>query len=304
MWCDNTGECLVLKLRPGNAGSNTATDHIEVLREAIAQLPKPHRNKLLITVDGAGSSHALVRFLDQLGDDPDHPKRTVYYAVGFDVDERIRSVVGEVPETTWATSVRTDGTPRPNGQVTDLTGLLREAPTGDRYRTWPRPLRLIARRERPSPGAQLSLFEQHAGFRFQVTGTNLPAGLDADLPTGHQQVPFAEAAHRLQARVESFIRRGKDTGLRRMPSKKKTINTAWCVAVAMACDLHAWLKLLALDGELATAEPKRLRYRVLHVAARIIHSGRRREIRIPATWPWATAVATMITRIQALPART
>ncbi|WP_239382546.1 IS1380 family transposase [Frankia sp. CIT1] len=293
-WCDNTGECLVLKLRPGNAGSNTADDHIEVIKDAIAQLPETHRGKLLITVDGAGSSHALVRFLDRLGNDPGHPERTVYYAVGFDVDDRVRSVVGEVPETVWAAAVRTDGEPRRNGQVAELTGLLREGPDGDRYRNWPKTLRLIARRERPAPGAQLSLFEQHAGFRFQVTATNLP--------TGHQ-VPFLEAVHRLQARVEAFIRRGKDTGLRRLPSKKKTINLGWCVAVAMACDLLAWLRLLTLDGELAKAEPKTLRYRVLHVAARIIRSGRRREIRIPETWPWAHQIAAMVDRIQALPAR-
>jgi len=146
----------------------------------------------------------------------------------------------------------------------------------------------------PRP-AQLSLFEQPAGFRFQVTATNLPTG---------QQVPFLEAVHRLQARVEAFIRRGRDTGLRRLPSQRNTINLGWCVAVAMACDLLAWLRLLTLDGELAKAEPKTLRYRVLHVAARIIRSGRRREIRIPETWPWAGEIAAMFDRIKALPART
>ncbi len=299
VWCDNTGECLVLKLRPGNAGSNTADDHIEVITAAIAQLPERYRDRLLITVDGAGSSHALVRFLDQLGNDPAHPERTVYDAVGFGFgfgfDDRIRSVVGDVPEHAWATSVRPDGEPRPNGQVTERTGLLRESPDGDRYQKWPKTLRLIARRERPSPGAQLSLFEQYAGFRFPVTGTNLP--------TGHQ-VPFLEAAHRMQARVEAFIRRGTDTGRRRLPSKRKTINSSWCVAVAMACDLLAWLRLLALDGDLAKAEPKKIRYRLLRTAARIVRSGRRRELRVPETWPWAHELVTMTDRIQALPNRT
>jgi len=132
VWCDNTGECLVLKLRPGNAGSNTADDHLEVLDAAIAQLPARYRDRLLVTVDGAGSSHALVRYLDRLGNDPDHPERTLYYAVGFDVDERVRSVV---PEQAWAASVRTNGEPRRNGQVAELTGLLREGPDGDRTRS-------------------------------------------------------------------------------------------------------------------------------------------------------------------------
>src|SRR6185369_6636974 len=89
------------------------------------------------------------------------------------VDERVRAGVGEIPEQAWAASVRTNGEPRKNGQVAELTGVLRENPTvGDRYRLWPTSLRLIARRERPSPGVQLSLFEQHAGFRFQVTATS------------------------------------------------------------------------------------------------------------------------------------
>ncbi len=144
---------------------------------------------------------------------------------------------------------------------------------------------------------QLPLFEQHAGFRFPVTGTNLP--------TGHQ-VPFLEAAHPhlMRARVEAFIRRGKDTGLRRLPSKRKTINSSWCVAVAMACDPLAWLRLLALDGDLTKAEPKKICYRVLHTAARIVRSGRRRELPVPKTWPWAHELVTMIDRIQALPNRT
>ena len=163
------------------------------------------------------------------------------------------------------------------------------------HQKWPKSLRLVARRERPSPGAQLSLFEQHAGFRFQVTATNLPQG---------HQVPFLEAVHRLQARVEGFIRCGTDTGLRRLPSKLKKINQGWCVAVALACDLLAWLRLLALDGDLARAEPRTLRYRVLHVAARIVRSGRRREVRVPVTWPWANEIVAMAARIQALPART
>ncbi|WP_239335264.1 transposase, partial [Frankia sp. CiP3] len=261
---------------PDAPPSNTADDHIEVITAAIAQLPERYRDRLLITVDGAGSRHALVRFLDQLGNDPTHPERTVYDAVGFDVDNRIRSVVGDVPEHAWATSVRPDGEPRPNGQVTELTGLPGESPDGDRYQTWPTTLRLIARRERPSPGAQLSLFEQYPGFRFPVTGTNLP--------TGHQ-VPFLDAAHRMQARVEAFIRRGTDTGRRRLPSKRKTINRSWCVAVAMACGLLAWLRLLALEGDLAKAEPKKIRYRLLHTAARIVRSGRRRELRVSETWP-------------------
>ncbi|WP_322780819.1 transposase, partial [Frankia sp. Cas4] len=138
----------------------------------------------------------------------------------------------------------------------------------------------------------LSLFEQHEGFRFQVTATNLPTG----------RIPFLEACHRVQARVESRIRCGKDTGLRWLPSHKFTISSVWCVAVGMACDLLAWPALLGLDGELAKAEPETVRYRLLHTAGRIIHGQPRRRLRIPETRRWADALATAFTRIQALPA--
>nr|WP_322778886.1 transposase [Frankia sp. Cas4] len=154
-------------------------------------------------------------------------------------------------------------------------------------------MRIIFRRERPHPGAQLSLFEQHEGHRFHVTATNLPTG----------QVPLLEACHRVQARVESRIRCGKDTGLRRLPSQKFAMNSVWCAAVGIACDLLAWLGLLALDGDLAKAEPKTIRYRLLHTAGRIIHGQRspsrcppgtsqgRRASRPPPQWwscsPWS-----------------
>ncbi len=79
-WCDNTGEALVIRPRSGRAGANTAADHIEVLTEAIAQVPGPYRTKLLVIVDGAGSTHALVDHLSTLNSAPGHQ---VHYAVGF-----------------------------------------------------------------------------------------------------------------------------------------------------------------------------------------------------------------------------
>ncbi len=111
-------------------------------------------------------------------------------------------------------------------------------------------MRILVRRENPHPGAQLSLFEQHEGKRYQVTATSTPGG----------QAQFLEARHRTQARVEDRIRCAKATGLRHLPSRNYQASTAWCQAASIACDLLAWLRLLALDGELATAEPKTLRY--------------------------------------------
>jgi hypothetical protein len=174
---------------------------------------------------------------------------------------------------------------RDGAEVAEVTRLLD-------LRRWPAGMRVIVRRERPHPGAQLSLFEEADGWRYTAFITNTTVG----------QLQWLEARHRAHARVEDRIRCAKDTGLRRLPSREFAINQAWCVAVAIACDLIAWLQLHALDGELATAEPKRLRYRLLHTAARLVHGQRRRWLRIPATWPWAPQLAAAFTRITAIPA--
>ncbi|WP_131746578.1 IS1380 family transposase [Frankia sp. Cppng1_Ct_nod] len=290
-WCDNTGGLLAIKLRPGNAGANTAADNIEVLDAAIGQLPAGYRKKILVTVDGAGASHDLVDHIAELNEDPD---RQVYYAVGFDLDERGRQAIGKVPGRVWAPAVDAEGEPRDNGEVAELTGLYRTGRARDQLKDWPKDMRIIARWERSHPGAQLSLFEQHEGFRFQLTATSLP----------DRNIQLVEACHRVQARVESRIRCGKATGLRRMPSKSFAVNSAWCAAVALACDLLAWLALLALDGELAKAEPKTVRYRLLHTAGRIIRGQRQRRLRLPENWPWVDALRTAFMRIFALPAPT
>jgi len=101
--------------------------------------------------------------------------------------------------------------------------------------------------------------------------------------------------------VEDTIRTGKQTGLGHLPSSAIEINRAWCLAAGIACDLLCWLRLLCLDGPLARAEPKTLRYRLLHTAARIIHGQRKRKIRIPATWPWAQQLAACLLTALALP---
>ena len=244
-------------LRPGNAGSNTAADHIAVTGTAIAQIPARYRRKMLITCDGAGSTHALADHVTAL-----NARRgcQVHYSAGPDFDERIRSVLPDLPESAWSAALETDGMARPDAQVAELTGLLRHSAGGDRFAKWPADMRILVRRENPHPGAQLSLSEQHEGKRYQVTATSTPGG----------QVQFLEARHRTQARVEARIRCGKATGLRHLPARNYQVSTAWCQAAPIACDLLAWLRLLALDGDLARAEPKTLRYRILHAAGRIV----------------------------------
>jgi hypothetical protein len=282
-WCDNTGEALALRLRPGNAGSNTAADHLAVLGEAIAQIPDPHRRDLLITVDGAGATLDLIRHITTLN--AVHGRR-VHYSVGFDLDHRARAAIGHVREDDWQQVWNRDGHPRDlDGEhaagVVELTGLLRTSHGGDNLENWPPDMRILCRRERPSAGAQLCALEEADGWRYQLVATNTPG----------RQLDFLEARHRAHARVEDRVRCGKATGLDHLPSTSMSINAAWCVTAMIATDLLRWFALLCLPPAFGDTEPKTLRYRLLHTAARIVRGQRKRKIKIPETWPWAHELA-------------
>lgn len=289
-WCDNTGESMALKLRKGSAGSNTTVDHLEVLTEAITQVPVPYRRDLLITVDGAGASHGLVEHITTLNARPGY---RVHYSIGWELGARERAAIARVPESAWDAVLDGEGHPcgLEEAGVVELTALLREHPDGDQLANWPQDLRIICRREKPHPGAQLSLFEEIDGWRYQLLATNTP-GTTAQ---------FLEARHRPHARVEDCIRTGKQTGLGHLPSTSIEINRACCLAATIACDLLCWLRLLCLQGPLAKAEPKTLRYRLLHTAARIVRGQRKQKIKIPQTWPWASQLAACFLATLALP---
>ena len=287
VWCDNTSEFLTGLLRPGRAGSNTAADHITVLAQAIAQVPAVHRKRLLIRSDGAGASHDLLGWLHEQGQ---VRGRTLEYSVGFAITEHIRDAITLVPKKVWTPAMDADGSVREGGDVAELTGLIDPAVLAK----WPPGMRVIARRERPHPGAQLSLFEEADGWRYQAFITNTAAG----------QLAFLEARHRAHARVEDRIRHAKDSGLGRFPSRQFAINSTWLMLTQIAADLIAWTRLLAFTGDakaLAGCEPKALRYRFLHVPARLTNSARRRRLKIPETWPWATAIVAVFANIAAIP---
>jgi hypothetical protein len=313
--CDNTGgEPLAWMLRRGSAGSNTAADHTAVTDAAIAALPPGLRRKLMITVDGAGASHELVKHLDKLAARPGYQ---VIYSVGWALTEREKTALRLVPEQAWQAAIDGRGEIRERradeacanlscahracwieeAHVTELTGLLRHSAGGDQLRAWPAAMRVFARRERPHPGAQLTLFEAGDGWRYSLWATNRPADTRGWLG----QAAYIDVAHRVQARVEDAIRTGKDCGTGHFPSFDFGINAAWMTAAMTGQILLAWLKLLALDGDLAKAEPKTLRYRVLQSAARLVRGGRKRRLKIQATWPWADAITTAWQRIEALP---
>ena len=313
--CGNTGgEPLAWMLRRGSAGSNTAADHLAITDAAIAALPPCFRRKLMITVDGAGASHDLIGHLDKLASRRGYE---LTYSAGWALGEREKTALRLVPEQAWQSAIDGRGEVRErraddacgNGQcahracwieeahVTELTGLLREGPAGDQLKAWPAAMRVFARRERPHPGAQLTLLEAEDGWRYSLWATNRPAATKGWLGQG----AYIDAAHRVHARVEDAIRTGKDAGLGHFPSFDYQVNAAWLTAAMTGQILLAWLKLLALDGDLAKAEPRTLRYRVLHTAARLVHGGRKRRLKIQATWPWAGAITTAWQRIDALP---
>jgi hypothetical protein len=312
-YCDNTGEPLAGMLRKGSAGSNTVADHLTVLEAAIAALPPAFRRQLMVTCDGAGASHGLIARLDTLASRRGYQ---LTYSVGWELGERERTAIAKVPVQAWQIAVDGRGEARERraddacgdrscghrrcwveeAHVTELTGLLREGPAPDQLASWPASMRIFARRERPHPGAQLTLFESRDGWRYSLWVTNQPATL-----RGWRANPaYIDAVHRVHARVEDGIRTGKDCGIGRFPSQAMAMNTAWFAAALIAATLLAWLKLLALDGAMARAEPKTLRYRILHAAARLTRGGRRRQLKIQASWPWATDIVTAWNRISAL----
>jgi len=313
--CDNTGgEPLAWKLRPGSAGSNTAADHTAIVDAAIAAVPPAFRRRLMITCDGAGASHDLVRHLDKLAGRRGYE---LTYSVGWALCEREKTALRLVPQDAWQIAIDGRGQVRERraddacgndqcghrdcwieeAHVTELTGLLREGPAGDQLEAWPAAMRVFARRERPHPGAQLTLFEAEDGWRYSLWVTNRPADTRGWLG----QNAYIDAAHRVHARVEDAIRTGKDAGLGHFPSFDYQVNAAWLTAAMTGQILLAWLKLLTLDGDLARAEPKTLRYRLLHTAARLVRGGRKRRLKIQATWPWAEAITAAWQRIDALP---
>ena len=253
---DETGEALAGQLRPGNAGANNAADQIAVAEQAIAQIPAGARIEtiaILLRVDSAGASHELIDWCRE---------GQIEFSVGYDLTETVRAAILQVPEDDWVCSLDQDGHARPNGQVSEITEHLDLA-------SWPQGTRVIIRRERAHPGAQLS-FTDHDGHRFQAILTD-------------QTGPVAELErdHRGRARVEDHIRNDKDTGLRNLPFRTFEHNQVWLPIVRLAHDLIVWTQRLLLTGALAKAEPKRLRYQLLHIAARLAFHARTATLRLP-----------------------
>jgi Transposase DDE domain group 1 len=276
-YADQTREALGALLRPGNAGANTVADHIAVLDHALEQIPAEHieRLEILVRADSAGATHGLLEYCREA---------KLRFSVGYELTEAVRAAILDIPQDAWIAALDQDGSERPNGEIAEITDHVELS-------SWPQGSRLLVRRERPHPGAQLS-FTDHDGYRFQAILT--------DQRRATAWTP--RRRHRQRARVEDRIRDDKDTGLAKLPFKEFALNEVWLQIVLLAHDIIVWTQALLLDGELAKAEPKRLRYRLLHVAARLAFGGRRGRLRLQHDWPWATELAAAFTRLKALPA--
>ncbi|MFI5634974.1 IS1380 family transposase [Streptomyces sp. NPDC051664] len=272
-----SGEPVAALLRPGNAGSNTAADHITATKLALAQLPKQYRRgrSTLIRTDSAGGTHEFLDWLTARG-------RWLSYSIGMTITDAVHHAVLQVPDSAWTPAVEPDGQVRGGAWVAELAG--------DVLKGWPAGMRLIVRKERPHPGAQLR-FTDADGMRLTCFATN----------TTGTAIAALELRQRQRARAEDRIRAARATGLRNLPLHHAASNQLWLEIIQLALDLLAWMPMLALTGQTRRWEPKKLRLRLFSAAARLVTTGRQRILRLDRHWPWTKAITSAFTRLQALP---
>ncbi|CAM5414445.1 IS1380 family transposase [Streptomyces spiroverticillatus] len=271
------GEPVAALLRPGNAGSNTAADHITTAGLALAQLPKTYRRgrRTLIRTDSGGGTHAFVTWLAKRG-------RWLSYSVGMTITDAIHHAALRVPASAWTVAVEPDGSIRDGAWVAELDG--------DVLKGWPTGIRLIVRKERPHPGAQLR-FTDADGLRLTCFATN----------TTGEKIEALELRHRQRARAEDRIRNARATGLRNLPLHDAAQNQIWLEIVQLALDLLAWMPMLALTDKARLWEPRRLRIRLFSAAAQLVTTARRRHLRFADHWPWTDVITSALARLDALP---
>ncbi|MFD4407909.1 IS1380 family transposase [Nocardia sp. NPDC058499] len=270
-----TGEPAAVMLRPGNAGSNTAHDHKQVLADALAQLPHLTQwragRTVLIRADSGGGTH---EFLDYCH------RRRVQYSIGFALSAEIAAACDDLDPADWIPAVDAGGRTRPGAWVAEVGGLIDLS-------SWPPGMRLVVRKERPHPGAQLR-FTDHDGLRLTAFVTNTTAG----------SLPELELRHRRRARCEDRIRSAKDTGGRNLPFHSFAANRVWLAIVALALDLTAWMQSLALHDHPARRwEAKTLRTRLFSIPARLARHARRLHLRLPDHHRWTGLALTAFTRL-------
>jgi len=286
MFCfaDATGEVLSGVLRPGNAGANTVSDHLDVLDAAIAQLPASiaaghgsgddpttTNRSVVVRADSAGCTEGFLAGCRA---------RNVHFFVTARSNPQVTAAVLDAIglEGVWEPARTQGGDPRDGAAVCELTSLI----TDDKL---PAGTRLIVRREPLHPGAQRSLFPsldfRYWGFYTDAAGS--PVELDATM--------------RAHAHVERHIQRLKDSGLCRMPFTNFEANATWMMAVMLSADLVRWFQLLCFDGAWVDARPKAMRWGIFHAPGRLVRRSRQRVVRIIDGWPGTDALLDAYKRI-------
>jgi len=294
-WCRNTRECLAMLLRPGNAGSNTFTEHKEVLAAALRQVPSRFGRRIIVRVDGAGASHELVKHLLSLSS----ARKTVLFTCGWMITAADEDAIRQLPADAWKPGTAQDGSVEQDKGAAEITGLMTRA------ENWPDGLRWIVRRVKPSRRQMrnLTAYEKKTGWRYSVTCTNIPdTGIEGVPGSHHPQ--YIDVVHREHACVETAgVRTAKAMGLRGLPSKTWQVNCGWVAAANIAADLAAWTRLLGHcdDPGLRDADPDTLRYRAWHIPARLARHARQRTLAISPDWPWKEAFLACWQRLCALP---
>jgi hypothetical protein len=271
-------------LRPGNAGSNTGSDQTQAVELALQQLPEDCMTEpLLVRGDSAACVHELIDFCRDA---------QMRFSVGHDLDSEVREAITRLPESAWVPAISQDGKP-----VTEHPSRPRKAYVAELTLTglldlsgWGEGARLLCRRERAHPGAQLSLIDTD-GWRHQAFLTDQQDENLAEL----------DRRHRAHAHVEARIEDSHALGLSKLPFRAYEMNETWMQLALCAQDLLAYAKALTLTGDLARCKPHTLRYRLLHQAGRLARSGRHTKLRLARHWPWAEDLLAACTRLDSLP---
>ncbi len=236
-YLDESHEALAGMLRPGGAPAHSAQAQIEVLNQALAQLPVEVVSDLdtdiVMRIEAAGAATTLCQAAQDAG---------INFLVGLDLFTGVREAILSLPEDAWCQAIRQHGTEREGAQIAVITYVDRLDLT-----PWPDGSRVIVRGERPHPGAQLT-FTDHEGHRFQPRS-----------PIWRATRSRSSACIAAERRVR--IRAAKQTGIENLPFREFALNAIWLELSMIAQDLIAWTQSLCLRGELAICEPKALRYR-------------------------------------------
>ena len=284
---DGIAEPLAALLRPGNAGSNTAVDQLAIVDAAIAALPVEYRSghapggdpddvKRSVTVraDGAGDvKDVLAGFED----------RNLSWVVTGRYNPTVHEAVSQVKHRQWRPAHNRDGSKRKNSFVVEVTGQVDVDTLG-----YPKGMRVIVRREKLHPGAQMRLWDDST-WRHQIVYTNM-AGRPTDI----------DMTHRQHARVENQVKWLKDCGADHHPFTSFTANQAWLQTCLIGMLFLSWFQQHGVRGELANAAPRTLRWRILQTPAQLVRHARSTTLRFPTTWPWSRDIADAHTRIAAL----